>query len=811
MKLWVSELEDTCIRLSWEPVSQAQAYRLYWADKDTETVRFKCLIKTEETGTVVRKATHLKHYFKVAAEKDGRIIEESSLVETQIKKVFHPQLERLSRGLAAVSTTEGVFLSWRLMREEVDGWCETGLTGVDFNVCRNGELLARVTHSTNYLDREGTGEDRYSVEPIHPEGGQSAVAFTGKSPCEEVKAFPSGANYIDLPLKIPEPGITPSGQPFTYNANDMSVGDADGDGEYEFFVKWDPSNSKDVSHSGYTGRCLIDCYKLDGTLLWRLDMGPNIRAGAHYTQFMVYDFDGDGKAEMAVKTAPGTKIYRFWGDGSVKEESFITRPKEDIDAGYGNEDDYRYSSGDYYEHLVRRFMAWQEHGEVRAGHWPDTLEACFGIEARYDYPLARKDAESLVNYFMDVYAPGRNENNRLREFEGFVLSGPEYLTLFSGDGRELETVRFPFERVDDGLLWGDYAMKRIEPGNRVDRFLSGVAYLDGERPYLVVCRGYYTRAAVAAYSFFDGRLKEHWRLDSGFVPMDNPFRAGPHGNTGRDPIYGVLAGQGNHSLSTADVDGDGCQEIIYGAAVIDHDGSLLYSSFGNLPDGRYVKLGHGDAMHVADIDPDRPGLEIFSVFEGGRSAPYGYALRDAQTGEVIYGEYADRDLGRCMIGDIHPGARGLQTWVNCVRTCTGEVLPDRVPGTNQSIRWAPDMSTQILGRPYRTGGHQGVIYDNTHGILLDPEGVETNNSTKGNACLIADIFGDWREELLLRKADNSAIRIFTCAEPTGHKLFTLMHDIQYRTAIAWQNNCYNQPGYTQFYFASDTDFKYVLP
>ena len=121
--------------------------------------------------------------------------------------------------------------------------------------------------------------------------------------------------------------MTPAGEAYTYSANDMSVGDVDGDGQYEYVVKWDPSNSKDVSQVGYTGPVYIDTYELDGTLLYRIDLGVNVRAGAHYTQFLVYDFDGDGRSEMMFKTAPGTKIIRYDRDGTVASERFITMPR----------------------------------------------------------------------------------------------------------------------------------------------------------------------------------------------------------------------------------------------------------------------------------------------------------------------------------------------------------------------------------------------------------------------------------------------------------------------------------------------------
>jgi len=805
MNITIKELADDFVTIAWTKEEKSIKYRVLWADKNLPTTKFKIMAETVNTEYTLKKATHVPHYFKIISIKADGSEETSDILKTPVKKIFHEQLEKLNRGLIAVKAKTGIFLGWRLMLEEVDGYSNTGMTGADFAVYKNGKKIAVVTDSTNYIDTEGTMEDFYAVAAI--------LNGVEAAPCKAVQAWKSGENYIEIPMQIPQGGITPTGESYFYRVNDMSIGDVDGDGEYEYIVKWDPSNSQDVSIKGYTGKCFIDCYRLDGSLLWRLDMGVNIRAGAHYTQFMVYDFDHDGKAEMSVKTAPGTKMTIFYPDGSIKSEAYITMPKEDLEKGYSHQDSYVCSAKDYYEHLVSMFQGWTEHPEVKAGHWPSTLEECFGIQKQYDYPLSDSDARKLVDYFIKEYAPSRSPKNELDKFEGFIYEGPEYLTMFGGDGTELETIPFKFGRVDDGLMWGDYSMNRIEPCNRVDRFLSGVAYLDGEHPSLLICRGYYTRTTIVAYDWINGKHVERFAIDSGFVPMSNPFHDNAHIAKGSDPVYGILAGQGNHSLSTADVDGDGCQEIIYGAAVIDHDGSVLYSSYGYLPDGKtYMKFGHGDAMHVANIDPDKPGLEIFNVFEGAKFAPYGFALRDAETGEPIFGEYAECDLGRCMIGDVNPKVRGLQCWVNEMYSCTGEKLPDKLLGTNQSIRWAADMSTQILdGVDYQKGSHKGVINDNTHGIMLAPEGMATNNGTKGNPCLVADVFGDFREELILRKEDNRAIRIYTNVDLTNHKLFTLMHDIMYRTSIAWQNNCYNQPGYTKFYYASDMDWEYVLP
>ncbi len=478
------------------------------------------------------------------------------------------------------------------------------------------------------------------------------------------------------------------------------------------------------------------------------------------------------------------------------------------------------SAADYYEHLVKMFRGWHAHPEVVAGEWPATLEAAFGIEPRYSYPLSQTDAAALADYFIDVYAPARSTRNVLRAFEGFIVDGPEYLTVFDGrTGRELQTVGYKPGRGDDGLLWGDYAYARIEPGNRVDRFLAGVAYLDGKRPSAVFARGYYTRATLVAYDWDGRRLKERWYVDSGHVPMTNPFNDTPHGRDGTDPEFADLTTQGFHSLSAADVDGDGKHEIVYGAATIDHDGDRLYSSFATLPEGSSApgtkaRLGHGDAMHVTDIDPDRPGLEILTAHEGATSAPYGMAMRKAENGEVIFGIYSGRDTGRSMVGDVLPNTRGLESWASLpggsealgLYTPTGTQIPGAIPGTNQSIRWAADGTTQIVNG---SGEQTPTIDDWQRGTLLTATGTRTNNGTKGNPSLVADVFGDWREELLVRTADSSAIRIYLSTEVTDRKMYTLLHDPQYRAEVARQNTTYNQPSYPGFYLGSDVDWSDV--
>ncbi|MDA1360468.1 rhamnogalacturonan lyase [Glycomyces luteolus] len=724
------------------------------------------------------------------------------------------QLERLDRGLIAAVTGDGVFLSWRLLADEVTGYNDSGLTGATFKVYRDGRKIATVTDSTNFLDEAGDADSEYKVVAVK-RGWPIDVSDT---------VTPWSEGYLDIPLQKPADGVTPAGEAYRYKANDISPGDLDGDGDYEYVVKWDPSNSKDVSQVGYTGPVYIDAYTQEGELLWRIEPGVNIRAGAHYTQFDVYDFDGDGISEVMLKTAPGTKSTSYVEDG---EERYITLPEDDVEAGVTHQDDYRLSAAGYYDHLVQMFMDWHEHPEVVKGDWPATIEAALGADAQFDfaYPLSQADAETLADHFIDVYAPSRSTRNQLRNFAGFVLSGPEYLTVFNGrTGLEMDTIDFPVQRGDDGLEWGDYAMARIEPGNRVDRFLSGVAYLDGEHPSAIFARGYYTRTTITAIDWDGEHLEQRWQADSGHAPMSNPFNGSPHGVEGPDPEWGTLTTQGDHSLSVADVDGDGKQEIVYGAATLDDDGSLLYSSYATMPEnannpGTLAKLGHGDALHVGDFDPNREGLEIFSVFEGGAWAPYGYAMRDAETGEVLWGGYSGRDTGRGMVGDIDPSIPGYEAWASLppdqagnpegLFTVTGEPIEAPTPGTNMNIRWDADLTTQLVHGADAATVEETTIRDYQDGVVLDAAGTLTNNYTKGNPGLVADVLGDWREELLVRTADSSAIRVFTSTEVTGHKLFTLMHDPQYRVGVANQQTTYNQPQYPSFYLGSDMDFAEV--
>ncbi|MDQ1913864.1 rhamnogalacturonan lyase [Paenibacillus sp. GD4] len=573
------------------------------------------------------------------------------------------QAEKLSRGVVAVKTDTGVYISWRLLGTES--------SAVSFNLYRNGTKVnsTPITNSTNYQDAAGTASSSYSVRAIVNGVEQTA------SPAAAVW----GTNYKDIPIQKPAGGTTPDGVAYTYSANDASVGDLDGDGEYEIVLKWDPSNSKDNSQSGYTGNVYLDAYKMNGTRLWRIDLGRNIRAGAHYTQFLVYDFDGDGKAEVVCKTADGTI------DGTG------------VTIGNGSAD-YRNSSG-------------------------------------------------------------------------YILSGPEYLTVFSGQtGKALTTAAYEPPRGTVSS-WGD------SYGNRVDRFLAGVAYLDGVRPSIVMARGYYTRTVLVAYDWRNGTLTRRWTFDSNSST-----------NTG-------TAGQGNHNLSVADTDGDGKDEIHYGSLGIDDNGAKLYNT----------GLGHGDAMHLSDLDPDRPGLEVFGVHES-TSAQYGAEIHDAKTGQVLWGKNTGADTGRGLAADIDPRYRGAELWASGVglHTVTGTQISSSNPGSiNFAIWWDGDLSRELLDHTGGTGKIDKWNYSNNSLTrLLTATGTSSNNSTKGNPSLQADLLGDWREEVIWRTTDSNALRLYTTTDVTSIKIHTLMHDPVYRLGIAWQNVAYNQPPHTSYYLGT---------
>lgn len=578
-------------------------------------------------------------------------------------------IEYLDRGSVALPDGDGMYISWRSLGRD-------GETAV-YELYRNGSNIARLSsgEATNFFDAQGSATDSYEIRTL-----------CGDSIVEKSVCTPWDSPYLKIHLDRPESGRVPGNDRrshFQYRPNDISVGDVDGDGCYELFVKWEPSNAHDSAHAGYTGNTIFDCYRLDGTKLWRVDLGRNIRSGAHYTQFLVYDFDGDGAAEMICKTAPGT-----------------------ID-GLGN-------------------------------------------------PVLLGDDK--------VDEDHRVHDTSIKAF-GHIRGGSEYLTVFDGKtGRAIHTIPYRPSYYDvPEEIWGD------EKCNRSDRYLAGVACVDGVLPSAIMSRGYYCGSFVWAVNFRDGKLSEAW-LHKSDVP------------------YEGLWGEGAHSLMTGDVDGDGCDEIIFGASALDHDGSLLYRTGG----------GHGDALHLGKFLPERPGLQVFMPHEE-EYAPYPFdtSMRDAATGQILYSKpQSGMDVGRGLTADITDLYPGHEYWAIDSRKIYNHGAPVgnmRLP-INFRIYWDGDLLDELLNGTSITKPDRQLTHLNTLVDFRDRLPVRACNGSKNTPCIQADILGDWREEVILRDAEtDSDIYIFTTTIPTSHRLNCLMEDRIYRLAVAAQNVCYNQP------------------
>ncbi len=589
--------------------------------------------------------------------------------------------EKLSRGLIGIPTEEGMYFSWRMTLEDA--------AGLQFDLYRSSGGGAEVKLNKEPIDRTSDFLDRtvdYTVD-----NRWTLKATTGEVATWTRLKGEKRNPYLSIPVCKPEDGEI-AGESFTYTANDCSVGDLDGDGEYEIILKWSPSNSKRPPQRGFTGNTYLDAYKMDGRRLWRIDLGPNVRSGAATTNFLVFDFDGDGCAEICCKT----------GDGTV---------------------------------------------------------------------------DGLGHRIGDAQADWRTWDKKSPTY-GKIVNGPEYLTVFEGrTGKELDSKEYiPTRYPLDG--WGGVGGNcgNDNTGGRSDRFTAGVAFLDGKTPSPIMVRGWYGRTVVAAWTFTNGALKHTWTFDSAA------------------PGWEAYSGMGNHSVTVADFDGDGCDEICVGAMTVDHDGKGLFTT----------GLRHGDALHAGRFIPSRQGMQVFGVHENEgdneivKRTP-AVAMFDGATGEIIWQDGLGQDAGRGVAADIDPRYDGAECWCNIGglrRGDTGEIICNRKPDScNFTIYWDADPLAELLD-------HVSISKWNWNAestdLLLKAEGVVSNNGTKGNPCLSGDILGDWREEVIWPSEDQTELRIYSTTIPAVDRRATWMNDRQYRLAIAWQNVAYNQPPHPSF-------------
>ena len=547
---------------------------------------------------------------------------------------------------------------------------------------------------------------------------------------------------IRLNLNVPDASIT-------YSPDDIQLGDLDGDGELEIVVKREPYDGANMG-VWFNGTTLLEAYKMDGTFLWQIDLGINIRSGSHYTSYILYDFDGDGLCEIAFRSSEGTKF----ADGKI------------ITDANGKINDYRNRQTDG--------KGWYSGAAIaRDPNDPSTATTC-----------------------------------------GLIMEGPEYISICRGyDGREITRIdNIPRggegSKVSRAKYWSEYWGDDF--GNRMDRFFIGVAYLDGipdeatgvrtTNPSLIISRGIYKNWQVWALDLKGNELVPRWKFDT----ADHASK---------------WKGMCSHCFRVADLDGDGKDEILYGSAAIDDDGSELWCN-GN---------GHGDILHVGKFIKDRSGLQIVASFEEakdyeGQGNGYACQVINARDGSMITGHGRNlpvdaSDVGRCIVADVDPDSPDFEYWSSTQEgmfSCNGTGLVSTTYPTgigsgvmyNVAIYWSGQSTREMLDRgcivSYKANPDVNKSNKNRL-IAFDLYGSnQGNHASKYNPCYYGDFLGDYREEVILGSSDYKSIYIFSTNHPTTHRLPHLMTDHNYDMSQAMQNMGYNQGTNLGYYVGAET-------
>ncbi len=712
-------------------------------------------------------------------------------------------VENIDRGLYAVkntvfdsatntyvdSTQGGVYLSWRILVDEY----ELVSQGKDivFEVYRNDEKVASLTNTTNYLDEAGKVGDTYMVKAI-----QNGVYSFSK----DVEALAD--NYISIKLQRPLPSYGAADNLAIYRLNDTEVADVDGDNEYELIVKWYPNNGFDAGKAGSpSSPHIIDVYEMDGTALWRLFMGYSSPSGQHSDSFIAYDLDQDGKAELSILTQDGTRTYRPDENGQF---AYVTT----------EEGGYVFKADD-------------------STHSESTGSFVLSEDGK-GYVLSSTDllyVGDLGSPYMDDTYLVAEVGDRGKEGVGILENGhksragdiAEYFTVFNGaTGEIIDTVDYYYntKTLYELRSFREYGDDQL---STLDRFNIGIATIptdisdpecDTTIPAVICNRAYYDDMSHVAYTLVDGKIQEAWK-----TYIDNANEGG-----------------GNHNFATGDIDNDGFDEIYMGGTTIDHDGTVLWAKDG-YENRDFMK--HGDSIHLAAVFPDSEQLYVFTPVEDSSvSTIINYALTNGANGGRIVGHgFGKADTGRGMLANVTPSA-GYELWSSnggstsdglydkALYNAYGEVVSESRPAVQTwASYWDGDLLSELPDSNPTNGGDKSGLPMGVHKYnwetgetetIASFEGTWTNNSSKNNPCLIADIMGDWREEILVRSTDNEELRIYMTNISTDYMIYSLMQDPVYRNSVANQNNTYNQPTHTSFYLGEDEQGKnavlnYELP